>query len=60
MKHSIVIHNGTIITMNSDFDIINNGVLCIKNDKLAKIEPLKSDAPLPEGEKIIDARGGII
>jgi len=60
MSYNIVIHNGTVITMNSDFDIINNGFLCIKNDKLAKIEPLENDAPLPEGDKIIDARGGII
>jgi 5-methylthioadenosine/S-adenosylhomocysteine deaminase len=60
MHYDIVIHNGIIITMNSDFDIINDGVLCIKNDKLAKIEPGKNHAPLPEGKKIIDARGGII
>jgi 5-methylthioadenosine/S-adenosylhomocysteine deaminase len=46
--------------MNSDLDIIKNGVLCIKNHKLDKIEPRKNHAPLPEGEKIIDARGGII
>ena len=57
MKHSIVIHNGTVITMNSDFDIINNGVLCIKNDKLVKIESLENDSLLPEAEKTIDARG---
>jgi len=60
MNYNIVIHNGTVITMNSDFDIINDGVLCIKNDKLAKIEPRENDAPLPEGKKIFDARGGII
>jgi len=60
MNYDVVIHNGIVITMNSDFDIINNGVLCIKNDKLAKIEPRKNHAPLPEGKKIIDARGGII
>ena len=60
MSYNIVIHNGTVITMNSDFYIINNGVICIKNDKLAKIEPLENDAPLPQGKKIIDAHGGII
>jgi 5-methylthioadenosine/S-adenosylhomocysteine deaminase len=60
MSYNIVIHNGTVITMNSDLDIIDDGVLCIKNDKLAKIEPRKNHAPLHEGEKIIDARGGII
>ena len=60
MNYNIVIHNGTVITMNSDLDIIENGVLCIKNDKLVKIEPRKNHSPLPEGKKIIDALGGII
>jgi len=60
MNYDIVVHNGTLITMNSDFDIIDDGVVCIKNDKLAKIGPRKNWATLPEGEKIIDARGGII
>ena len=60
MIYDIVIHNGTVITMNSDLDMINNGVLCIKNDTLAKIELRENDAPLPEGDKIIDAQGGII
>ncbi|MEJ2656932.1 MAG: amidohydrolase [Desulfobacterales bacterium] len=58
--NSIVIHNGTVLTMNSDLDIIENGVLCIKNDRLVKIESLENDSPVPEGETIIDAQGGII
>ena len=56
MNYDIIIHNGTIITMNSRFDIIENGVLCIKNDKLGKIESLENDCALPEGETIIDAQ----
>ena len=60
MNYDLVIHNGTVITMNSDLDIINNGVLCINNDKLVEIVPRENDAPLPEGKKIIDACGGII
>jgi len=60
MNYDLVIHNGTILTMNSDLDIIKNGVLCIKNHKLDKIEPRKNHIPLPEGKKNIDARGGII
>ncbi|MBW2406020.1 MAG: amidohydrolase [Deltaproteobacteria bacterium] len=60
MNYDIVIQNGTFITMNPDLDIINNGVLCIKNDKLDKIEPLENNASLPIGETIIDAHGGII
>jgi 5-methylthioadenosine/S-adenosylhomocysteine deaminase len=58
--NSIVIHNGTIVTVNPDLDIIENGVLCVKDDKLVRIESLGNDSPLPEGETIIDARGGII
>ena len=60
MIYDIVIHNGSVITMNSKVDMINNGVLCIKNDTLAKIEPHENHTPLPEGKKIIDAQVGII
>ena len=60
MKYNIIIHNGTIITMNSDSDIIENGVVCIKNDKLVRIESLGNDSVLPKGETVIDAQGGII
>ncbi len=60
MIYDIVIHNGTILTMNPDLDIIENGLLCIENDKLVKIDSLDIDTPLPEGDKIIDAQGGII
>ena len=60
MNYNIIIHNGTVLTMNPNFDIIENGVLCIKNDKLVKIESRESDSALPKGETIIDAQGGII
>ncbi len=60
MSYQIVIHSGTIITMNGDLDIIENGVVCIKNDELVKIESLQSDSPIPQGETIIDAKGGIM
>ncbi|MBW2574196.1 MAG: amidohydrolase [Deltaproteobacteria bacterium] len=60
MIFDIVIHNGLIITVNSDFDIIENGVVCIKEEKLDRIEARAEDEPLPEAEKIIDANGGII
>jgi 5-methylthioadenosine/S-adenosylhomocysteine deaminase len=60
LKYNIVIHNGRILTMNPDLDIIEKGLICIENDKLAKIESFDNDTPLPEGEKIVDAGGGII
>ena len=60
MIFDIVIHNGVIVTVNSDFDIIENGVVCIKKGKLDRIEARADDKPLPEAEEIIDANGGII
>ncbi|MFO7554560.1 MAG: amidohydrolase [Desulfobacterales bacterium] len=60
MHFDIVIHNGTVITMNSDCNIINNGILCTKNDKIVKIEARTSNMPLPEAQNAIDAEGGII
>jgi len=60
VKYNIVIHNGTVITMNSDVNIIENGIVCIKNSKLAIIEPRENHSQLPEAEKTIDAHGGII
>jgi len=60
MSFDIVIHNGLIITVNSDFDIIENGVVCITKGKLERIEARADDKPLPEAEQIINASGGII
>jgi 5-methylthioadenosine/S-adenosylhomocysteine deaminase len=60
MVFDIVIHNGLIITVNSDFDIIENGIVCISNATIHRIEARVHDAPLPEAKEIIDANGGII
>ncbi len=46
--------------MNSDFDIIKNGVLCTKNDQIVKVEARTSNLPLPEAQNIINAKEGII
>jgi 5-methylthioadenosine/S-adenosylhomocysteine deaminase len=60
MVFDIVIHNGLIITVNSDFDIIENGVVCISNGTIHRIEARAHGTPLPEAKEIIDANGGII
>jgi 5-methylthioadenosine/S-adenosylhomocysteine deaminase len=60
MVFDIVIHNGLIITVNSDFDIIENGVVCISNGTIHSIEARLNDKPLPEAKEIIDTNGGII
>jgi len=60
MSYDIVIHNGTIITVNAEFDILGNGMICIKDGKLQRIETVDPDSPLPEAKETIDANGGII
>ncbi len=60
MGFDIVIHNGTVITVNPDFDIIENGLVCVKNDRIEKVEVRAGDLPLPETKEVIDAGDGII
>lgn len=56
---SIIIKNGTILTMNTNNSVINNGVVIIRDNKIISVgneELLKSYS----AKKIIDAQEGII
>ncbi|TES90746.1 MAG: amidohydrolase, partial [Desulfobacteraceae bacterium] len=56
----LVVHNGIIVTVNPDFDIIKDGIVCIKDGKLEDVEARDIDLPLPDARNIIDAKSGII
>ena len=58
--YDILVHNGTVLTVNADFDILNRGLVCIADGSLKRIEDRASDEPLPEARHVIDACGGII
>jgi len=60
MSFDIVIHSGIIVTVNPDFDIIEDGIVCIKKGRLERIEPRSDGSLIPEANEIIDAKGGII
>jgi 5-methylthioadenosine/S-adenosylhomocysteine deaminase len=61
MPYDLVIHNGTIVTVNASFEIIPNGLLCIKAGELKRIEALSAENPsLPAADETIDACGGLI
>ncbi|MFC1857728.1 amidohydrolase family protein [Thermodesulfobacteriota bacterium] len=60
MEFDIVVHNGTIVTMNPDAEIIDNGVICIKEGKLEKIYEQVDDSGLPQAVEAVDAGGGIV
>jgi len=60
MTYDLVIHNGTIITVNPSFEIIPNGLLCIKSGKLQRVEALPGSPKPPVAKETLDADGGII
>ena len=60
MGYDLVIHNGTIITVNPAGDIIEDGVVCVNETLLEEIGPRSKTAPLPNAKKTIDARGGLV
>jgi len=60
MKYDLVIHNGTIVTVNDSFEIIPNGLLCVKAGKLQHVEALAGNQSLPAADETIDAGGGLV
>lgn len=60
MTYDLVIHNGTIVTVNDDFEIIEDGLICIKDTQLQRIATRPAKVPLPDARDCIDAGGGII
>ncbi len=60
MTYDLVIHNGTIVTVNASFEIIPNGLICISADKLERVESMPNDQSLPASKVSIDAAGGLI
>jgi 5-methylthioadenosine/S-adenosylhomocysteine deaminase len=60
MRYDLVIHNGTIVTVNAAFEIIPDGLLCIKAGKLQRIESRSGSQTLPAAKETLDAGGGLI
>jgi 5-methylthioadenosine/S-adenosylhomocysteine deaminase len=60
MNFDLVIHNGTILTVNSEFDIIKNGYIGIRGDRIERVEVLNEGQPFPQAREVIDAKGGIV
>jgi 5-methylthioadenosine/S-adenosylhomocysteine deaminase len=60
MTYDLVVYNGTIITVNASFEIIPNGLLCIKSGQLKRVEALRENPKLPAAKETLNADGGII
>jgi len=59
MIFDTLIHNATIVTVDSDFTIIPDGLVAIANGKIFLVDPVNADR-LPAARETIDARGAII
>ena len=60
MVFDLVLHNGIVLTVNSEFDILPEGLICIRNGVIESIVPADSDTPHPPAKQILNADGGII
>ena len=60
MEFEMVVHNGTLVTVNPGFDIIQDGILCVQNGRIAAITDHRSAGSLPPSRQTIDAKGGVV
>ena len=60
MQYDLLIHNGILITVNAQMDVFGNGLVCIKDGLLKRVEKCDHHSPLPPARQILDAEGGII
>lgn len=60
MTYDILIHNGTLVTVDSNFSIFAGGAVAVKDGRIARLETGSAGRPLPPAARVIDADGGII
>lgn len=53
-----LIRNGLVLTVNREFEIIENGFVGIENGRIAAIGA--GEKPPPRADTVVDARGGIV
>ncbi|NVM20411.1 MAG: amidohydrolase [Desulfobacterales bacterium] len=58
--YDIVVFNGAVLTVNESFEVLENGLVCIADGRLERIEAATPNRPRPQARQTIDARGGII
>ena len=60
MQYDLVIYNGSVVTVNSDFDIFESGFVCIKDGRIERVGAKSHGWLLPYAAETIDAEGGIV
>ncbi|MBC2714024.1 MAG: amidohydrolase [Desulfobacteraceae bacterium] len=60
MKFDRIIYNGIVITVNPDFEIIEDGLVCIKDGVIQSVEVRNKDISQYRAVDFVDANGGIV
>ncbi|MFP4225347.1 MAG: amidohydrolase family protein [Desulfobacterales bacterium] len=60
MAYDRIIYNGCVITVNPAFDIIYDGMVAIRDGRIARVEKKPSDFDAYETDDWVDAAGGLI
>ena len=60
MPYDIAVHNGTVVTVNDRFEIIENGLISTEGDRIVRVDSLADEKDLPDAKMVIDAGGGLI
>jgi len=60
MEFDLIVANGTVVTVNPDCEIIENGFVAVRKGKIAAVQPMTPGQTLPRSRDSIDANGGII
>lgn len=60
VKYDLVINNGTAVTVNNRFDIIDHALICVQNGAIEYISSADEGTVLPQALEVVDAGGGII
>ena len=58
--YDLLIHNAWVVTVNTQGDVIPDGMIGIHGDVIAHIGPRPPDAALPAARETIDAGQGIV
>ena len=60
MCYDLIVHNGSIVTVNADFEIIPSGMICVKDGRIERLAAHLPEQALPDSTRAIDAKNGII
>jgi len=59
-NYDLIIHNGTAVTVNEHFDIIEQALIGVQKGVIATVATRQAGTALPDATTVIDAGGGFI